>query len=167
MSSRVQIRLSEVLEALDDHKSLPAVRGVHEAAPAGPCPLAALSAMPRDDLYEEYWALLVAAAARIGIPLQKPYLLRLHSNALFALPSAGLVIRIATNPAAVPRVTAAVGITLWLAAQGFPCVIPADIGEQPLTVDGRAVSVWRYIPPSARQTAAVGCRSGAPAAQAA
>jgi hypothetical protein len=31
-SSRVQIRLSEVLEALDDHKSLPAVRGVHEAA---------------------------------------------------------------------------------------------------------------------------------------
>jgi hypothetical protein len=31
-SSRVQIRLPEVLEALDDHKSLPAVRGVHEAA---------------------------------------------------------------------------------------------------------------------------------------
>ena len=58
--------------------------------------------MHRDDLYGEYWALLVAAAARIGIPLRDAHLLRLHSNALFALPSAGLVIRIATNPAAVP-----------------------------------------------------------------
>jgi hypothetical protein len=105
--------------------------------------------MPRDDLYEEYWALLVAAAERIGIPIRDAHLLRLHSNALFALPSAGLVIRIATNPAAVPRVTAAVGVTRWLAAGGFPCVIPADIGEQPLIVDGRAVSVWGYIPPSA------------------
>ncbi len=31
-SGRVQIRLSEVLQALQDHKSLPAVRDVHEAA---------------------------------------------------------------------------------------------------------------------------------------
>jgi hypothetical protein len=85
--------------------------------PGQPSPARRGEHMPREDLYEEYWALLVAAAERIGIPIPDAHLLRLNSNALFVVPSARLVIRIATNPGALPRVTAAVVVTRWLAAQ--------------------------------------------------
>ena len=73
-------------------------------------------------------------------------LLRLHSNASFALPSAGLVIRIATNPAALDRVATSIAVTRWLADRGFPCVIPADVEDQPLVISGHIVSAWRYVP---------------------
>jgi aminoglycoside phosphotransferase (APT) family kinase protein len=72
-------------------------------------------------------------------------LLRLHSNASFALPSAGLVVRIATNPGALDRVAASIAVTRWLADQGFPCIVPADIEDQPLVIAGHVVSVWRYV----------------------
>ena len=79
-------------------------------------------------------------------PSHDARLLRLHSNASFALPSAGLVVRIATNPPALDRVAASIAVTRWLADRGFPCVIPADIDDQPLVIAGHVVSVWRYVP---------------------
>jgi hypothetical protein len=54
--------------------------------------------MPGDDLHDEFRAVLAAAGQRIGVPIHDARLLRLHSNAIFLLPWAGLVIRIATNP---------------------------------------------------------------------
>jgi len=76
--------------------------------------------MPRSSAYDQARAVLDGAAARLGVPVHDARLLRLHSNASFALPSAGLVIRIATNPAALDRVTASIAVTRWLADQGFP-----------------------------------------------
>lgn len=102
--------------------------------------------MPRDSAYDQARAVLDSAAARLGVPVHDARLLRLHSNASFALPSAGLVIRIATNPAALDRVTNSIAVTRWLADRGFPCVIPADITDQPLVVAGHVVSAWRYLP---------------------
>jgi aminoglycoside phosphotransferase (APT) family kinase protein len=97
-----------------------------------------------DRIEGETRAIVAAAAARIGVPAQDARLLRLHSNATYALPTAGLVVRIATNPDARHRVAAAIAVTRWLASRGFPCVVPAEIVDQPLVEAGRVVSVWRY-----------------------
>src|SRR6266508_3866509 len=75
-------------------------------------------------------SILVAVGRRIGVPVRDARLLRLHSNAILALPSAGLLVRIATNPDALASVRAAVAVTRWLAARGFPCVANA-IEERP------------------------------------
>ncbi len=102
--------------------------------------------MPQDSSYDEVRAILAAAGTRVGVPVHDARLLRSHSNASFALPSAGLVVRIATNPDALNRVAASIAVTRWLAGRGFPCVVPADIDDQPSVEAGRVVSVWRYVP---------------------
>jgi aminoglycoside phosphotransferase (APT) family kinase protein len=98
------------------------------------------------DLYGEARAILGKAAGRLGVPAEDAELLHLHSNASFVLPAAGLLVRIATNPAAFTRVAASIEVTRWLAARGFPCVTPAEIAGQPFTEEGHVISVWRYVP---------------------
>jgi len=101
--------------------------------------------MPHNSIYDEMRAVLAAVGERLRVPVEGARLLRLHSNASFALPSIGLVVRIATNPDAMQRVAASLGVTRWLAGRGFPCVVPADIGGQPLVINGRVVSLWQYL----------------------
>lgn len=112
--------------------------------------------VPSDDLYKEVHAVLAAVGRRINVVVEDADLLHLHSNAIFALPSAGLLIRIATNPDAFDRVAASLRVTRWLAGRGFPCVTPADVSGQPVVKGGRVVSVWRYVPtaPEPRPTGA-------------
>lgn len=102
--------------------------------------------MSNDRIEDQVHAVLEKAAARLAVPAHDARLLHLHSNASFVLPSAGLVVRIATNPAALGRVAASIAVTQWLSGQGFPCVIPADIDHQPMVIEGHVVSVWRYVP---------------------
>jgi hypothetical protein len=102
--------------------------------------------MRGDRIKDETRAILLAAAARIGVPVHDARLLRLHSNATYVLPTAGLVVRIATNPDALQRVDASIAVTRCLASRGFPCVVPAEIADQPLVEAGRVVSVWHYEP---------------------
>lgn len=102
--------------------------------------------MAADKISDQARAVLTAAAARLRLPAHDARLLHSHSNTSFLLPPARVVVRIASNPGALQRVTASVAVTRWLAARGFPCVIPADIDGQPLLQDGRVVSVWQYIP---------------------
>ncbi len=102
--------------------------------------------MPHDSIYDKTRAVLDAAGACLGVPVHDARLLRLHSNANFALPSAGMVVRIATNPGALDRVATSIAVTRWLADRGFPCVVPADVDDQPLMIAGHVVSVWRYVP---------------------
>jgi aminoglycoside phosphotransferase (APT) family kinase protein len=99
-----------------------------------------------EGLHTQVAAILAEVGSRMGLPAGDARLLHLHSNALFALPSAGLVVRIATNPDALERVSASIAVTRWLAGRGFPCVVPAGIEDQPWVVGGRVVSVWRYLP---------------------
>jgi aminoglycoside phosphotransferase len=100
--------------------------------------------VPDNDLYDEVHGILTAVGRRLGVPVDDAKLLRLHSNAIFALPSVGLLVRIATNPDAHARVTGSVHVTRWLAARGFPCVVPADV-DQPLVERDRVVSLWRLV----------------------
>jgi hypothetical protein len=97
-------------------------------------------------VYDEVREILTAIGGRLGIPLEDAELLRLHSNATFALPSAGLLVRIATNPAAYQRIATSIAITRWLGRRGFPCTVPADVPGQPFTERGKVVSLWRYVP---------------------
>ncbi|WP_343953745.1 aminoglycoside phosphotransferase family protein [Nonomuraea longicatena] len=90
-------------------------------------------------------AVLDEAGKRLNVPAAGAELLRLHSNALFVLPGKKLVVRIATNPDALRRVAASVRVTQWLAERSFPCVVPAEVGGQPLVVHGHVVSFWQYV----------------------
>jgi aminoglycoside phosphotransferase (APT) family kinase protein len=96
-------------------------------------------------LRAEFDAVLAAACDRIRITGTDAQLLHLHSNAIFALPSAGLVVRIATNPAAYDRVAASLKVTGWLAGNGFPCTVPAPVDGQPFVIDGKVVSFWHPV----------------------
>ena len=93
-------------------------------------------------LDDETRAITEAAGARLGVPAGDAELIHLHSNAIVALPSAGLVLRIATSPDALDRIRGSVRVCSWLAARGYPCTVPAD--AEPWTEAGRTVSVWRY-----------------------
>lgn len=75
------------------------------------------------------------------MPVDDALLLHLHSNAIFALPAAGLAVRIATSPNAFKRVSGSVRVCRWLAGRGYPCTVPGN--ADPWTEAGRAVSVWR------------------------
>jgi hypothetical protein len=102
--------------------------------------------MDCDSIDGETRAVLDTAASRLGVPVQDARLLRLHGNASYVLPSAGLVIRIAASPQVLGPVTASIAVTRWLAGRGFPCTVPADIDDQPFVIAGYVVSAWRYVP---------------------
>jgi Ser/Thr protein kinase RdoA (MazF antagonist) len=102
--------------------------------------------MDRDSIYGKTRAALDAAAARLDVSVHDARLLRLHGNATYALPSAGLVIRIATNPRVLEPIIVSIAVTRWLAGRGFPCTVPADIDDQPFEVAGYVVTAWRYLP---------------------
>lgn len=93
--------------------------------------------------------MLAAVGRKISVPVQGAELLRLNSNAVFALPPAGLVVRISTNLAALDRITASLKVTAWLAESGFPCTAPAPVTGQPFTINGKVASVWQYVPETA------------------
>jgi aminoglycoside phosphotransferase (APT) family kinase protein len=102
--------------------------------------------MDRDSIYGKTRAALDAAAARLDVSVYDARLLRLHGNATYALPSAGLVIKIATNPRVLEPITASIAVTRWLAGRGFSCTVPAGIDDQPFVIGGYVVSAWRYLP---------------------
>lgn len=105
--------------------------------------------MEDDEFRRQFDAVLAAVCRQVSVPVRGAELLRLNSNAVFALPSAGLVVRISTNLAALDRITASLKVTAWLADSGFPCTAPAPVTGQPFTIDGKVASVWRYVPETA------------------
>lgn len=85
---------------------------------------------------------LAVVAERCQVPTGDARMLRRHSNTVIALPSAGLIIRIAGNPDAFTKVATSIQVTRWLSERGYPCVIPADPAG-PFRVEGRVVSTWQ------------------------
>jgi aminoglycoside phosphotransferase (APT) family kinase protein len=102
--------------------------------------------MNDDGLRRQLDAVLAYVCRQIGILPAGAQLVHLHSNAVFALPDAGLVIRIASDQAALARITESLKVTAWLAEGGFPCTVPAPVAGQPFTVAGKVASVWQYVP---------------------
>ena len=92
-------------------------------------------------------AALQDAARRSGLDARGARLIRLFATAVYHLPAADAVARIAlvTSPESVARLDTSVQVTRWLTGIGFPCVEPLAV-EQPVTGHGCAVTFWRYLP---------------------
>jgi hypothetical protein len=74
-------------------------------------------------------------------------LLRLTNNAVFALPAASVVVRIARSHQPGDRVAKGVALAQWFEQVDAPTIRLADMVDQPLLVDGLQATVWRYLPP--------------------
>ena len=87
------------------------------------------------------------AASQRGLDARGARLIRLFATAVYHLPAANAVARIAlvTSPHSVPRLATSVNVTQWLTEIGFPCVEPLRV-DQPVTGHGCAVTFWRYLP---------------------
>ncbi|MGW0433733.1 aminoglycoside phosphotransferase family protein [Micromonospora sp. NPDC003197] len=93
-------------------------------------------------------------ARQLGLPAHDARLLRLTNNAIFALPSAGLVIRITRSHQLHDRVHKVVRLAQWFARIDAPTIRLAPGIAQPVQVGNLLASVWRYVP-SAPQEATV------------
>jgi hypothetical protein len=87
------------------------------------------------------------AAECCGLDPRGARLIRLFATAVYHLPAAYAVARIAlvTSPDTVTRLATSVNVTRWLAEIGFPAVQPLPV-DQPVASHGCAVTFWRYLP---------------------
>lgn len=90
-----------------------------------------------------------AVAAQIGAPADDAHLIRLTNNAVYVLPAARLVIRIARSHALHERVHKIVHLAAWFAEVGAPTIRLAPVIEQPLRAQGLLATVWQYLEPVA------------------
>ena len=90
---------------------------------------------------------LRSSAERCGLDPRGARLIRLFATAVYHLPAAGAVARIApvASSDTVTRLATSVQIARWLGGIGFPVVEPLPV-EQPVVSDGYAVTLWRYLP---------------------
>ncbi|RSM37015.1 aminoglycoside phosphotransferase, partial [Actinoplanes sp. ATCC 53533] len=68
-------------------------------------------------------------------------LIKFTNNAVFALPAAGVVVRIAASATMADRVDKVIRIARWLEQGDVPAVRLLDL-DQPLTIDGLHVTLW-------------------------
>ena len=87
------------------------------------------------------------AAKLCGLDVRGAQLIRLFATAVYHLPAADAVARVAAPASAslVVRLETSVMVTRWLADAGFPAVEPLPV-EQPVSTDGCVVTLWRYLP---------------------
>ena len=95
---------------------------------------------------EAMTAALHRIAERLHLPSNDAELLRLTNNAVFALPAAGVVIRISRTQRLRARATKVAALGAWFAETDAPTIrLQPDI-DQPVDLDGLAATVWRYLP---------------------
>lgn len=93
---------------------------------------------------QESYAVLVEVAQVAGLRLEGATPIRLAENDIWRLPGR-IVVRIA-RPGQEAAAAREVAVTRWLRERGVPAVHPLDI-EQPITMEGRAVTFWEELPP--------------------
>lgn len=87
-------------------------------------------------------------AARLDVKTDDVRLLRLTNNAVFALPSAGLVVRITRSHGLTDRVHKVVGLAGHFAATDAPAIRLAPGIDQPVHAGGLLATVWQWVPPT-------------------
>ncbi|MBQ1027479.1 aminoglycoside phosphotransferase family protein [Micromonospora sp. C95] len=87
-------------------------------------------------------------AARLAVPTDDARLLQLTNNAVFALPKAGLVVRIARTHRLHDRVAKVSDLARWFAAIDAPSIRLAPVAQEPMVVGSLLASVWAYVPPT-------------------
>ncbi|GAA4973464.1 aminoglycoside phosphotransferase family protein [Yinghuangia aomiensis] len=98
--------------------------------------------------------ILARACNRVGIDpgvADNAGLLAYGENAVFALPQAGIVARIARGPHLLDRARREIEVARWLRDQDFPTVRPAEqVPAQPVSVSERPVTFWELLEPADR-----------------
>jgi len=84
------------------------------------------------------------ACARLGVPVTEVELVRAVANAVFRVPLAGTILRIASPAGRLERARKTLKVARWLAGIGFPAVRPRDDIAQPLVVGDHVVTFWDY-----------------------
>lgn len=85
------------------------------------------------------------ACAEAGLDSAGARLLRLGSNAVYALAGRPMIVRITADPDALTEMRRAVRVARWLAAEDFPANrVPPEVA-QPLVIGGRAVTFWESV----------------------
>jgi len=86
-------------------------------------------------------------ATNIGADASDAVLLRLANNAAFALPTAGLVIRINRSLGLRSRAYKNVMLGNWFATVDAPTIRLTDGIKQPITDGELVATIWQYVPP--------------------
>jgi hypothetical protein len=88
-------------------------------------------------------------ADQLCVPADDARLLRLTNNAVFALPVAGLVIRITRSHGLHERVRKVADLARWFIEVDAPTIrLATQAPVQPIEVAGLLATVWRYLPPT-------------------
>ncbi|MFI1997057.1 phosphotransferase enzyme family protein [Actinoplanes sp. NPDC020271] len=88
---------------------------------------------------------LAGVQALTGVGISRAQLIKFTNNAVFDLPEAGVVARIAASATMSDRVDKIIRIARWLQEGNVPAVRLLDC-EQPLIVDDLKVTLWHRIP---------------------
>ncbi|MFJ7205241.1 phosphotransferase [Streptomyces sp. NPDC098789] len=88
---------------------------------------------------------LFDASRTLGLDTEGAEPMRIAENAIWRLPGK-LVARI-SRPGGTPAASREIAVANWLAGHGIPAVRPAPGIAQPVTIDGRAVTIWEELPP--------------------
>jgi aminoglycoside phosphotransferase (APT) family kinase protein len=99
-------------------------------------------------------ALLKQACGIAGLDADGARLMRLGSNAVYHL-ATPVVVRISRHDADMEEVRRSVAVARWLESVGYPAVRVIDV-DQPVSIDGHAVTFWRSVSDDGDQYATVG-----------
>ncbi|MEU6572542.1 phosphotransferase [Streptomyces sp. NPDC046805] len=101
---------------------------------------------PGGFLPSELQVLLVRVCETAGLDPRGAQLLRGQTNAVIRLTAQPVLVKIARKGTPVAEVRRTVEFVEWLMDMGFPTGPLHRIPEQPLVVDGQAVTFWTYLP---------------------
>lgn len=93
----------------------------------------------------EVVTVLNTACDRVGLDPTGAVMLRGHTNAVYTLPAAGAVAKIARAGTPSDSVHRTVRLVRWLTSLDFPTVELLPV-EQPVVVGGHAVTFWHHLP---------------------
>ncbi|MEU9002744.1 aminoglycoside phosphotransferase family protein [Streptomyces sp. NPDC048551] len=88
---------------------------------------------------------LIDACRTLGLDTGGAEPIRIAENAIWRLP--GKVVARISRPGGTPAASREIAVANWLADNGVPAVRPAPGIAQPITIDGRAVTIWEELPP--------------------
>ncbi|MER5887760.1 phosphotransferase [Streptomyces sp. NPDC001941] len=107
-------------------------------------------AAPTPGGFDEYELsrILHQACQTVGLSPAHARLLRGHTNAVILLEDEHVVVKVARKGPRAEEVARTVAFVRWLMDTGFPTA-PLHPVQQPVSIDGHAVSFWTYLPQTA------------------
>ncbi|MBJ3812337.1 phosphotransferase [Streptomyces flavofungini] len=89
---------------------------------------------------------LTRACEAAGLGSSNAHLLRGHTNAVVLLHDESVVVKVARRGTPTSNVRRTVEFVQWLMECGFPTAPLHPVPDQPILVDGHAVTFWTYLP---------------------